>query len=116
MATAYRYVHEAVTLLARRGRSLIAALWTLTWTYNNFALLDGTLVRTNRIRAHDRLYYSGQHRHHGVNLQGLTDPQGRLIWICDGLPGSTHDLTATRHHMILTAAAAAELYLYPDKG
>lgn len=116
VATAHRYVHEAVTLLARRGRSLIAALWTLTWTYNNFAILDGTLVRTNRIRAHDRRYYAGQHRHHGVNLQGLTDPHGRLIWISDGLPGSTHDLTATRHHMILTAAAAAELYLYADKG
>jgi hypothetical protein len=54
-------------------------MWALAWTASNFALLDGTVVRTNRIRAHDRLYYAGQHRHHGVNLQGLTDPYGRLI-------------------------------------
>jgi hypothetical protein len=31
----------------------------LAWTRSNFALLDGTLVRTNRIRAHDRPYYAG---------------------------------------------------------
>lgn len=116
VATAHRYVHEAVTLLARRGRSLTAALWTLTWTYNNFATLDGTLVRTNRIRAADRRYYSGQHRHHGVNLQGLTDPHGRLVWVSDGLPGSTHDLTAARTHNVFAVADRAGLYLYADKG
>ncbi len=110
------YVHEAVALLARQGRSLVAALWTLTWTYNNFALLNGTLVRTNRIRAYDRRYYSGQHRHYGINLQGLTDPSGRLIWISDGLPGSTHDLSAARAHGVFDVADRARLYLYADKG
>ena len=81
LATAHRYVREAVAVLAGLGRSLTAALWTLAWTYSNFALLDSTLVRTTRIHACDRLYYSGKHTHHGVNLQGLTDPPGRLIWI-----------------------------------
>lgn len=116
VATVYRYVREAVALLAAAGRSLTAALWALAWTHSNFAVLDGTLVRTNRIRAHGRQYYSGKHRHHGVNLQGLTDPQGRLVWIFDGLPGSTHDLTAARHHNVLPTVAAAKLYLYADKG
>jgi hypothetical protein len=73
-------------------------------------------VRTNRIRAHDRRYYAGRHRHHGVNLQGLTDPHGRLVWISDGLPGSTHDLTAARAHGVCGVADRAELYLYADKG
>lgn len=47
----------------------------------------------------NRLYYSGKHHHHGVNLHGLIDPRrGELAWISDGLPGSTHDLTAARAH------------------
>ena len=79
VATAYRYLQEAVALLAGLGRNLTTALWALAWTHSNFALLDGTLVRTNRIRAHDRRYYAGRHRHHRVNLQGLTDPHGRLV-------------------------------------
>lgn len=116
LATVYRYVREAVALLAGLGRSLTAALWALAWTHSNFALLDGTLVRTNRIRVHDRRYYAGKHRHHGVNLQGLTDPYGRLIWIFDGLPGSTHDLTAARTHNVFGVADRAGLYLYADKG
>ena len=52
LATAHRYVREAVAVLAGLGRSLTAALWALAWTASNFALLDGTVVRTNRIRAH----------------------------------------------------------------
>jgi hypothetical protein len=73
-------------------------------------------VRTNRVRAHDRLYYSGKHKHHGINLQGLIDPHGRLIWISEGLPGSVHDLTAARMHNILDLLDRSELYLYADKG
>ena len=106
LATAHRYVREAVALLAGLGRSLTAALWVLACTHSNVALLDGTLVRTNRIRAHNWRYYAGRHRHHGVNLQGLTDPQGRLIWISDGLPGSTHDLSAVRTHGVFAVATA----------
>ncbi|CAO5191599.1 DDE endonuclease [Frankia sp. AiPs1] len=116
VATVYRYVHEAVDLLADLARSLTAALWALAWTWNNFAVLDGTVVRTDRLGALNKLYYSGKHKHHGVNLQGLTDPYGRLLWISDGLPGSTHDLKAARHHDVLLATARAGLYLYVDKG
>ncbi|WP_261574387.1 transposase family protein [Frankia gtarii] len=75
------------------------------------------MVRTHRIRAHNRLYYSGKHKHHGVNLQGLMDPYGQMIWISDGLPGSTHDLTAAQTHDILPTINRAEtIYLYADKG
>lgn len=41
-----------------------------------------TLVRTNRIGAYDRRYYSGQHRHHRVNLQGLNDLFGLSSQLC----------------------------------
>src|SRR5437773_6686222 len=54
---------------------------------------------------------------HGVNLQGLIDPRrGDLVWISDGLPGSTHDLTAARTHTVITTAAHADVELYADKG
>ncbi len=79
-------------------------------------MLDGTLVRTHRIRAYDRRYYASKPHHHGVNLQELTDLHGRLIWIFDGLSGSTHDLSATHTHGVFTVADQAELHLYADKG
>lgn len=116
VAAAFRYVREAVELLAEVGRSLTAALWMLAWTDNNFAIFDGTVVRTTRIRAHNRLYYSGKHKHHGVNRQGLTGPDGRLIWISDGLPGSPHDITAAGHHNVFGLVTCAQLYLFVDKG
>lgn len=75
------------------------------------------MVRTDRLGgANNRLYYAGKHRHHGVNLQGLTDPYGRLIWISEGLTGSTHDLTAARHHQIFPTINRADLHLFADKG
>lgn len=115
-ATVCRYVHEAVDLLAGLACSLTAALWALAWTWSNFAVLDGTVVRTDRLGALTKLYYSGKHKHHGVNLQGLTNPYGRLLWISDGLLGSTHGISAARHHDVFRTVSAAQLYLYVDKG
>ncbi|OHV20150.1 DDE endonuclease [Parafrankia soli] len=117
VGTVYNYVREAVELLATRGRSLLAAVWMFAWTQSNFLILDGTVVRTNRVRAHNRLYYSGKHKYHGINLQGLMDPYGRMIWISEGLPGSIHDLKATRMHDILHVINSAEtIHLFADKG
>ena len=116
VATVSRYVWEAVRLLAALAPSLVAALWRLCWSGSNFAVLDGTVVRINRLRARDRLFYAGKHKHHGVNLQGLIDPHGRLIWISDDLAGSVHDLTAARAHDVIALAEQAELVLLADKG
>ncbi|ORT53124.1 transposase family protein [Frankia sp. KB5] len=116
VGTVYNYVREAVDLLATRGRSRLAAVWTFAWTQSNFLILDGTVVRTTRVRAHNKLYYSGKHKYHGINLQGLTDPYGRMIWISEGLPGSVHDLTAARMHDILHVIDRSELHLFADKG
>lgn len=52
---------------------------------------------------------------HGTNVQVLTDPFGRLLWASPALPGSVHDLTATRTHGIIDALAAAELKCWADK-
>jgi hypothetical protein len=97
LATVFRYVREAVDLLVARAPSLTAALWRLAGNGHRLGILDGTVVRIDRLGGDlDRRYYSGKHHHHGVNLQGLVDPRrGDLVWISEGLPGSTHDLTGS---------------------
>ena len=116
VATVYRYVREAVELLAARAPTLVAALWRLAHNGHQLGLLDGTLVPIDRLRAKDRLYYSGKHHRHGVNLQALVDPRrGDLVWISDGQPGSIHDLTAARRHGLVSWAARAQVELYADK-
>jgi hypothetical protein len=48
-------------------------------------------------------YYSGKHKCHGVNVQVIADPAGRLIWASPALPGARHDMGAAREHGILDA-------------
>lgn len=115
IATVYRYVREVTDLLAAQASTLTAAVWKLTWTHNNYAILDGTVIRIDRIAA-GKPFYSGKHRYHGINLQGLTDPYGRLIWISDGLPGAVNDTAAARHHHITDTCNQAGLLLLADTG
>ncbi|MEW2635848.1 transposase family protein, partial [Streptomyces sp. NPDC048389] len=63
-------------------------------------LLDGTLAECDRV-GDGRADYSHKHRRHGVNLQVVTDPDGRLLWLSPALPGRAHDLTAARTHQII---------------
>ncbi|MFF3093146.1 transposase family protein [Streptomyces cyaneofuscatus] len=66
----------------------------------DFVLLDGTLAECDRV-GDGRADYSHKHRRHGVNVQVVTDPSGRLLWLSPALPGRTHDLTAARNHRII---------------
>lgn len=59
-----------------------------------FVILDGTLLPIDRIAA-DTPYYSGKHKRHGMNVQVLTDPSGRLLWASQALPGSRPDCRET---------------------
>ena len=55
-----------------------------------FVILDGTLLHIDRVGmagGRDRPYYSGKHKCHGVNVQVIADPAGRLIWASPALPG-----------------------------
>ncbi|MGW4020307.1 transposase family protein, partial [Streptomyces sp. NPDC005009] len=58
---------------------------------------------------------SGKKKHHGMNVQVLADPAGRLIWASDALPGAVHDLTAARTHGIPAALAADAIKCWADK-
>jgi hypothetical protein len=97
IATVYRYVREAIEVLAALAPSLAEAMQTASRLA--FVILDGTLLPIDRIAA-DTPYYSGKHKRHGMNIQVLTDPFGRLLWASPALPGATHDLTAARTHGI----------------
>jgi DDE superfamily endonuclease len=64
----------------------------------------------------DRPYYSGKHKCHGLNVQVLADPAGRLIWISPTLPGSRHDVPAAREHGILDAIDTNQVPAPADTG
>ncbi|MCI4040195.1 transposase family protein [Streptomyces sp. TRM75563] len=112
IATAFRYIREAVETLATLAPSLAEAIKAIR--AKAFVILDGTLLPIDRIAA-DTPYYSGKHKLHGMNVQVLTDPFGRLLWASPALPGSTHDLTAARQHGIIEALAEAGLRCWADK-
>ncbi len=111
--TAYRYVTEAVELLAGLAPSLADAVRTAP--VKAYLILDGTLLPIDRIAA-DRPFYSGKHKKHGMNVQVIADPFGRLLWASPALPGAVHDIRAAREHGIVGALAQAGIPCWADKG
>ncbi|MFJ1821238.1 transposase family protein [Streptomyces sp. NPDC088139] len=112
IATVYRYIREAVEALSVLAPSLAEAMRTIRT--KAFVILDGTLLPIDRVAA-DTPYYSGKHERHGMNVQVLADPFGRLLWASPALPGSTHDLAAARQHGITEALADVGLKCWADK-
>ena len=103
-ATAYRYLDEAVEVLAARAPSLRQALEKAKDRGLPYLILDGTIVAADRCaekttsrkgREIDR-WYSGKAHHPGGNIQALSAPRGVPLWVSGVLPGSTHDLTVAR--------------------
>ncbi|MEU3629757.1 IS5 family transposase [Streptomyces fradiae] len=111
--TAYRYITEAVEVLAALAPTLAEAVRTAS--SKAFVLLDGTLLPIDRIAA-DRPYYSGKHKRHGMNVQVLADPFGRLLWASPTLPRAVHDVRAAREHGIVDALAEAGIACWADTG
>ena len=64
----------------------------------------------------DRACCSGKHQTHGVNVQVLADPNGRLIWASPALPGARHDLGAARELGIIDALQTASVRVIADNG
>jgi len=115
--TAFRYIREALDLLAALAMTLDQAIAVAR--RKAFVTLDGTLLRIDRVgmsSRRDRPYYSGKHKCHGVNVQVIADPAGRLIWASPTLPGSRHDMGAATEHGILTALQHAQVHAVADTG
>jgi hypothetical protein len=115
IATAWRYVNEAVELLAARSPKLRAALAEAKAAGCAYLILDGTLIPIDRVAA-DRPFFSGKHKRHGVNIQVIATPCGDIVWTSGALPGSVHDLKAARIWGIPRELEAIDLITLGDKG
>jgi len=116
-STLRRYLLEVISLLAGRAPRLDRTLRRLAARGHAVVLADGTLIRTRRRTGHqNRPNYSGKHKHHGLNVLGLSDEHGRLLWISAVLPGKTADITAARTLRIRERLHAHGLTPAADKG
>lgn len=100
-ATAWRYVQEAVTVLASLAPDLGTALAEAR--PDDAILVDGTVIATDRVGA--KGFWSGKHHHPGVNVQAVADLRGRPLWLSGGLGASTHDRRAVQVHGLDEALA-----------
>ncbi|QYC38294.1 hypothetical protein Nocox_03320 [Nonomuraea coxensis DSM 45129] len=125
-ATAYRYIHEGINVLAAQAPDLHEALDRAHTDGLAYVILDGTLIGIDRC-AEQRLsvkgelidaWHSGKAHQHAGKLQALSAPDGLPLWVAEVEPGSVHDLTAARTHVLgaLYAAAAAGLPTLADSG
>ena len=112
-ATAWRYVDEALEVPASWAPGLHEALTGLG--EGDHVIVDGTLIPTDRVRA-DQPYYSQKHKKHGMNVQVITSPHGRLLWASPALPGAVHDIKAARTHGIIDTVTDAGVTCLSEKG
>ena len=113
--TVFRYVREGVDVLAAVAPTLNEALDLAR--RKAFVILDGTLLPIDRVgmtSGYDRAFYSGKHKRHGMNVQVLADPAGRLVWASPALPGSRHDLGAAREHGLIDGLNDAGIRVVAD--
>lgn len=99
-STAYRYLHEGIDALAACAPDLAEAMGAAKAAGAGHLNLDGTVVRTDRLAAVGPngadLWWSGKHKHHGGNIQVLSDPAGWPIWVSGVRPGREHDTTCAK--------------------
>jgi hypothetical protein len=86
IATAYRYLHEGLDVIAAHAPDLHHVLTQARGAGVPFICLDGTLIPTDRVatrvevdgRPAHHLWFSGKHRAFGGNVQGSpTTPASR---------------------------------------
>lgn len=114
-ATAARRVNEVIDLLSAQAPRLRAGLRKAKRSGRGFVIIDGTLIRTDRLAA-DRPYYQVKHRSHGMNLQAIADADGNLIWVSGAIRGSIHDTAAARIWQIPRLLREHGLFALGDKG
>ena len=106
--TAYRYLAEAISVLAARAPGLRQVLEAAKEQGLAYLILDGKVVAADRCREKttsrkgrdiDR-WYSGKAHDFGGNIQGLFSPTGIPLWVSPVSPGGVHDITAAREHVL----------------
>jgi len=107
-ATSYRYLDEAIGVLAARAPDLHAALARGHEEGWSHVVLDGKVVDTDRLRVKTLskkgkiidAWYSGKTHDFGGNIQALFRPDGLPVWVSPVEPGGVHDLTAACEHVL----------------
>lgn len=107
-ATGYRYLDEIIEVLAAQASDLHDVLRKAKEDGVTHLVLDGKLFSADRLGEQTTsvkgeqidAWYSGKHREQGGNVQALTDPDGFPLWLSEVEPGSTHDITAAREHVL----------------
>ncbi|WP_371504346.1 transposase family protein [Allokutzneria sp. NRRL B-24872] len=114
-ATGYRCLDEVITALATQAPDLHEALQQSHNDDATHVILDGKLFASDRlgeqtISVKGRLidaWYSGKAHEPGGNIQALCAPDGFPLWVAEVEPGSPHDLTAARAHVLAALYWAA---------
>jgi DDE superfamily endonuclease len=110
-STCYDRLHEAIDLLAALAPDVHEAILAASAAGATHLNLDGTLIRTDRVAMKGPngadLWWSGKHKHHGGNVQVLSDPTGFPIWVSGVRPGREHDTTCAKAAPGLLCALAA---------
>jgi hypothetical protein len=107
-ATAYRYLHEGIDVLAAQAPDLHQALCQAAAEGLTHLLMDGKIFDTDRCRlkiisAKGKTideWYSGKTTDFGGNIQALCEPGGLPIWTSDVEPGHVVDIQAARLHVL----------------
>jgi hypothetical protein len=107
-ATAYRYLHEGIDVLAAQAPDLHQVLQDAAAQGLSHLLLDGKIFASDRCRLKilsakgetiDE-WYSGKTADFGGNVQALCEPGGFPIWTSEVEPGHTVDIDAARIHVL----------------
>ncbi len=114
-ATGYRYLDEVIRVLAAQAPDLHEALQQATDDGATHVILDGKLFASDRLTEQTisvkgkpiDAWYSGKAHEPGGNIQALCAPDGFPLWVAEVEPGSTHDLTAARAHLLAALYRAA---------
>ncbi|WP_165978686.1 transposase family protein [Actinomadura darangshiensis] len=107
-ATAYRYLHEAIDVLAGQAPDLHQALQRAVADGLSHLVLDGKIFDSDRCRLTITSvkgetideWYSGKTGDFGGNVQALSEPSGLPIWTSDVEPGGIADIQAARTHVL----------------
>lgn len=107
-ATGYRYLDEVIDVLADQAPDLHEALEKAKADGLAYVILDGKIFSADRCSEKTLsvkgkqidLWYSGKAHEPGGNVQALSGPDGFPRWVADVEPGSTHDLTVAREHVL----------------
>jgi hypothetical protein len=126
-ATGYRYLDEVITVLADQAPDLHEALNRAKADGLPYVILDGKVFSADRLGEKTTsvqgkridLWFSGKAHEPGGNIQALSAPNGVPLWVSDVEPGSVHDLTAAREHVLgalYWAASQLDLPTLADGG